>query len=139
MPHDSEKYNRGSDFYSDEAQEIMGKAPSWVIRWGITVVFIIFGLILLGCWFIKYPEIVEAPVTVTTINAPVDLITRYDGLLDTIYVANDGKVHEGGLIAVLSNPARYADVECVQKHLLQSSRIPAREAVTDGWIIGEYN
>ena len=25
------------NFHSEEAQEIMGRAPSWVVRWGITV------------------------------------------------------------------------------------------------------
>ena len=29
------------NFHSDEAQAIMGRAPSWVVRWGVTVVFVI--------------------------------------------------------------------------------------------------
>ena len=31
-----------NNFYSEEAQSIMGKAPSWVVRWGVTFFFIIF-------------------------------------------------------------------------------------------------
>ena len=34
-----------NNFHSEEAQEIMGRAPSWVVRWGITVIFVILALI----------------------------------------------------------------------------------------------
>ena len=44
---------RHDTFHSEEAQSILGRAPSWVVRWGVTVVFCIFGGILLGCYFIK--------------------------------------------------------------------------------------
>ena len=57
---------RHDTFYSEEAQSILGRAPSWVVRWGVTVVFCIFGGILLGCYFIKYPDTIEAPAVITT-------------------------------------------------------------------------
>lgn len=65
--------NRGS-FYSEEAREILGKIPSWIVRWGVTVIFVIFAGILLGCYFIEYPDTVEAPVEITTLNPPADLV-----------------------------------------------------------------
>lgn len=58
------------NFHSEEAQEIMGRAPSWVVRWGITVIFVILALIVLGCYIIKYPQTVTAPISITTVNAP---------------------------------------------------------------------
>lgn len=130
---------RNDNFHSEQAQEIMGKAPSWVVRRGITVVFAILTSILAGCWFIKYPEIVEAPVEITTLNPSAELITRYDGLIDTICVENHSTVRKGDLIAVLSNPADYADMERVERHLLTSSRLPLRETVKQEWIDGEYD
>ena len=42
-----------TNLYSDEAQAILGRAPSWVVRWGITVVVLIFAGIVLGGYFIK--------------------------------------------------------------------------------------
>ena len=71
-----------TNFYSDEAQSILGRAPSWVVRWGITVVFLIFVGIIVGCYFIKYPDTIEAPAVITTVNPPSDLVARYDGLID---------------------------------------------------------
>ncbi len=73
------------NFYSEEVQAIMGKAPAWVVRWGITVVLAIFVGILVGCWFVKYPDLIEAPASITTINPPADLVARemqkaYEGI-----------------------------------------------------------
>ena len=30
--------------YSDEVQEIMGRIPGWVVRWGLSVIFSIFNI-----------------------------------------------------------------------------------------------
>lgn len=126
------------NFHSTEAQQIMGKAPSWVIRWGITVLFAIFAGILLGCYFIKYPELVKAPVEITTLNPPVDLIARYDGLIDTIAVQNGQPVRKGELIAVLSNPADYHASIRVEELLEASFAEPLTQAVQQEWIGREY-
>lgn len=72
------------DFYSDEAQDIMGSIPPWVVRWGVTVIAAIFAGIVIGCCIIKYPQTVSAPITITTENPPSDLVARYSGLLDTV-------------------------------------------------------
>ena len=88
------------NFHSEEAQEIMGRAPSWVVRWGITVIFVILALIVLGCYIIKYPQTVTAPISITTVNAPSDLTARYDGLLDSVCVGNGENVRTGQLIAL---------------------------------------
>ena len=68
--------SRREHFYSEEAQAILGRAPSWVVRWGVTVVFCILAGIVLGCYFIKYPQTVTAPISITTINPPSDLAAR---------------------------------------------------------------
>jgi multidrug resistance efflux pump len=116
----------------------MGKAPSWVVRWGITVLFVIFAVILLGCWFIKYPEFVKAPVEITTLYPPVDLIARYDGLIDTIAVRNGDLVGKGNLMAVLANPADYRDVVTVECLLEKSEHKPPTQVVEEEWITSEY-
>ena len=102
-----------TNFYSDEAQSILGRAPSWVVRWGITVVFLIFVGIIVGCYFIKYPDTIEAPAVITTVNPPSDLVARYDGLIDTLCVKDKELVERGELIAVLHNAGE--DVPVPQK------------------------
>lgn len=68
-----------TNFYSEEAQSILGRAPSWVVRWGVTVVFCILAGIIAGCYFIRYPQTVTAPISITTINPPSDLAASETG------------------------------------------------------------
>lgn len=54
--------------HSVPVQEIMGVMPSWITRWGITILFSILLCILLGCFLIKYPEVVSASVTIQSFS-----------------------------------------------------------------------
>lgn len=125
-------------FYSEEAQEIIGSVPSWVVRWGITVVFVIFAGIVAGCYFIKYPQIVTAPITITTVNPPADLAARYDGLLDTVCVSNGDTVRQGQLLALFATPARYDDISTIERSLRSSCAEPLSVLVRREWLDETY-
>jgi len=125
-------------FYSEEAQEIIGSVPSWVVRWGITVVFVIFAGIVAGCYFIKYPQIVTAPITITTVNPPADLAARYDGLLDTVCVSNGDTVRQGQLLALFATPARYDDISAIERSLQGSCAEPLSALVRSEWLDETY-
>lgn len=130
MPHQEHQY-------SSEAQEILGRIPSWIVRWGVTVIFVIFAGILIGCYFIEYPDTVEAPVEITTVNPPADLVARYDGLIDSIYVADGQQVGRGMLVAVLRNAADWRDVEALTENLAVAEPGPGLAA--EAWLDGEYD
>lgn len=124
--------------YSEEAQEILGKIPSWIVRWGITVILVIFGGILICCYFIKYPDVVVAPISITTINPPSDLAARYTGLLDTVCIKNGQHVKKGQLLMLLSTPADYNDVVAIKQHLIASRDLLFSEMVSSPWADREY-
>lgn len=127
------------NFYSSETEDIMGKMPHWIIRWGITVVFLIMAGIVLGCYFIKYPETVQAPVVITTINPPADLVARYEGKIDSLYVSDGDMVYPGSVVAVLFNPADYAAVKMLEDNLTASyTQSDFKTVVLQPWIAGEY-
>ena len=50
-----ENWNNVPDYRSEEVREILGHIPHWIVRWGILLLFITIGLILLGSWVFKYP------------------------------------------------------------------------------------
>jgi Multidrug resistance efflux pump len=126
------------NFYSEEVQSIIGKAPSMVVRWGVTVVFIIFSLILLGCYFIKYPDVIVSTAEIITYNPPVDLITRSDGLIDKLSVKDGDIVRCGDLIAVLSNTAEYDDILYISNCLKESVSMSHRDLIQQEWLKGDY-
>lgn len=103
-----------STFHSDEVQEIMGRKPAWILRWGITVLLAIAAGIVLGCYFIKYPQTVSAEITLTSDYPPSDLAARVTGILDSVCVSNGDKVAPGQLLALVASAARYEDVILVE-------------------------
>ena len=51
---------------SDEVQEIISAVPSWMIRWGITLIFGLILMLVSLSWFIKYPDIIFGNAILTT-------------------------------------------------------------------------
>ena len=106
--------------YSDEVQEIMGRIPGWVIRWGLSVIFAIFIVLLGVAYFFKYPEVVTSSIILTTTNPPTELIARSTGKVEHILVENGQSVLPNELIAVLFSTADYRSVLQLEKVLSDS-------------------
>lgn len=51
--------------YDDDVQEILGKIPAWIVRWGISIVFIVLIGILIGCHFIRFPYVISAKIEIS--------------------------------------------------------------------------
>lgn len=43
-----EKDYRDIEIRSDEVQEVMNRIPSWILRWGTTVIFGVVSFIIIG-------------------------------------------------------------------------------------------
>ena len=111
--------NRNNLEHSREADEIFGRLPSWIIRWGITVIAGILAVLILACCLIKYPETVSSTIVLTSDNPPSDLRSRFSGILDSVYVKDGEAVEAGQLIALIATPAVYADV-CIVERLVDT-------------------
>jgi multidrug resistance efflux pump len=102
---------------SEEVQEIMSKMPHWIVRRGATVLFILVLLLLAGAYFIHYPDIVLAKVSITSANPPVKLVTQSSGKIQYLPVTNQQMVKADQLIGVIENPADYNQVIELKKWL----------------------
>jgi HlyD family secretion protein len=103
---------RQIEIRSEEVQEIMGFIPHWIIRWGITVIFIIIFLSLVGSWFFKYPDVIFSNVVLTTEHPPAPLVARVSGKIEELFVRDNQTVEEGAFIAIIENATN-------NNHLLQ--------------------
>lgn len=102
---------------SSEVQEIMGFIPHWIIRGGITVIFLIIILILIGSYFFKYPDIIMSTITVTTENPPATIVARSTGKIDALLVQDRQEVKEGDLLAIIENSANHTHLFQLQEQL----------------------
>lgn len=99
---------------SDEVQEILTEVPSWMIRYGITLVFAIILSVLILSWFIKYPETIEGSVELTTEQPPVKLVAKTSGYIQNIKFAEDDTVKSGQVIAELANPVNKETIDSLR-------------------------
>ena len=103
--------------HSEEAQEILGKIPSWTITWGETVIFFTFALIFLGSCLIKFPDRVQCSVTITTANSPINVVARTEGKIEAIIAKNDSHVVEDEILAVIASNADFESVLFLESRL----------------------
>ncbi len=104
---------------NEEIQQILGSAPGWILRWGITIVFFTV-LVLLGIsYLIKYPDIISAQVLLTTEKPPIRVISMNSGKLEKLMVSDQEEVKENQLIALLENPAKYRDILKLERYINQ--------------------
>lgn len=96
--------------YSEPVKEIMGHLPGRILKWGNTIILIVFAFFILFLWLIKYPDTVPAPVEITTVNPPVTLVSKLTGRIKNLYVKDKDRIDSGQLIAVMETAASIEDL-----------------------------
>ncbi len=109
--------------YSDTVKEIMGNPPRRILRWGTTIMLLIFVLFILFAWLIRYPDTIPAPVEITTTNPPITLVTKITGHINSFFVKEREKVSAGQLIAVMETTASMNEIELL-KHTIDTIKNP---------------
>jgi multidrug resistance efflux pump len=95
---------------SEEVQDILTKVPSWLIRWGTILIFVIILMLLFASWFLKYPDVVASQIVITTTIPPEKLVAKTSGRIETILVQDKSIVAPNEYLAVIENAANYNDV-----------------------------
>lgn len=102
---------------TEEIDEILGKTPNKIIRWGVSLIFSIVVILLIGSWFFKYPDFLSSTIEITTINPPANVIAKTNGKIDSIYVRNNETVNSNQILAIIENPANYEHIKILSKFL----------------------
>lgn len=110
MPENEKEHKDNIELRSEEVQEILTKPPAWIVRWGITLIFLFTLIILVLAFMIKYPDFVTAKVIVSTEQPTERIVARFSGALEDIYISNGDTVRVGQKLAVIRNTANSNDV-----------------------------
>ena len=102
---------------SPEMQEVMSEIPGSFLRWGLFMFFAIILAIVAVSWFISYPNIVTAPLTITTYNSPASLVARSSGKIAKLFVGNEDRVTENNEVALIFNQAEWEDIITVSSFI----------------------
>lgn len=125
---------------SEEVQEVMGQIPAWIVRWGITILFIVVLALLVGSYFFRYPDVITTEMTLTSRHPVAEVVARSSGKINELYVFNGQEVKMGSPLAVVENPARTEDVFRLKKLLARYQEQPERLSyylLQDVWLLGD--
>ncbi|MEN9326922.1 MAG: hypothetical protein RI943_1355, partial [Bacteroidota bacterium] len=81
-----EEINDGLKIYSEEVRDILSDPPKTILKWGNTILLGFITLLFLLSWYIKYPDIVVAPVVITTNIPPEKILAKTSGKIEAILV-----------------------------------------------------
>ncbi len=94
-------------------EDFIGVVPGWLLRRGNATLFGVFLALIVGAWMLEYPDVVSAPVTITTESPPAPVVARTSGRLAQLYVGDGDEVERGQWLAVVSNAADTEDVRAL--------------------------
>ena len=128
---------------SPEITEIISRPPSWLLRWGASLMaLIIVGLIVLS-WVVRYPDVVQAPLYLTTARAPYLITPKINGRIRQILVHDNQAVRFGQTLAVMESSANYDEVKLLKirvaslRETVFTGRIPSTFAIDNFTHLGE--
>jgi multidrug resistance efflux pump len=105
-----ENKNTSIELRSEEVQELLSRVPHWLIRWGSVVVLTILVMLLLISYIVKYPDIVNSDIVITTNVPPQKLIAKISGKIEAILISDKSNITTNTPLAVIENTANYKDV-----------------------------
>lgn len=130
------KIDNGIELRSEEFQEVLGKIPSWILRWGMVFLSGIFLLLLMGSAVFRYPDIIMATVQLTGRQPVATVVAKSSGKLQCLYVKDNSYVEKGEYLALVENEASTMDVIYLRNFLnkkvpweLNSLVLPKRKLI----------
>ncbi len=105
---------------SDAISDIVSHRPDFLVRWGITIFFVLLLLLLFVCWMIQYPDTVNAHAKLTCLNAPKNIIAKTDGKLQKLYVSEGQQVQAGQMLGYMESIASPQEVTALSERLERS-------------------
>jgi len=88
---------------SEQLQDIVSARPGFLVQWGNTFFLAILTLVIVACWFVRYPDLVQASAKMTSINAPKPVTCQTNGKLIKLFVSENQKVKRGQVIGYIES------------------------------------
>lgn len=126
----------------DEVQYLLGKPPEWILRRGTAITLTGAILAIVVAWFIRYPDVVTAPVSIVTDRPAIRLVSISGGTIADVLVKEKERVAAGDVLLCIENPANWQHVLALEKELdallsdpLTTDELTAENILSD-WELG---
>jgi len=142
------EHHEEMEIRSEEVQEILGTPPGWMVRWGTILILVALMVMAWLSWYFRYPEKIEAPITITTTIPPTDVIAEANGYLAELLVEDGDTVQQGEVLGLIQSPVAFDDVIYLEKYLINLEKLdetailssrPDRNLVLDNTLQEAYS
>jgi multidrug resistance efflux pump len=96
--------------HGNEIEEIISNKPPSIVRWGTVYFLILLLLLALICWFIQYPDLVNAKAKLTSINAPKEVVTKQSGKLIKLFAKEGEQAKQGQVLGYIESTAHHEEI-----------------------------
>lgn len=126
IPVDSSEDNRleialtfSDNVHSEEIHEIITAVPSWIIRCGITLIFVILIGILLMSALISYPDVIKTGLKVNSLNSPKPVVAKMNAKLTALLAQDGDAVKENQILAYIESTGKPQDILEINTRLIK--------------------
>ena len=103
--------------HSEEMVEMIDSAPKNIIKWGETVIGIVFVILIIGSFLFKYPDTITCQATISPEEPGVWIVAKNSGKMKELLGKEGDSVRKDQIIAVIENTAKTEDVLQVERDL----------------------
>lgn len=131
----AENNTQPADFIHDEVNEVLGKTPIGLVRWGNTMLLIIVVALLGVSCLVYYPDVITGRATIIPGGNSLISTPAYETNLEKIFVKEGDNISKGQIVCLLTsvNDPAHTDtliapqngIARLQRVLNQSNILPA--------------
>ncbi|MNJ83702.1 Hemolysin secretion protein D, chromosomal [compost metagenome] len=100
----------GIELKSEAMNALLSSPPSWIVKSGSSLFFVVLILVVFLSWFIQYPDEITGEVVVTSSKAPIELSNQSYIQLKSLNVVENEEVKSGDVIAQFDLHAKTEDI-----------------------------
>jgi multidrug efflux pump subunit AcrA (membrane-fusion protein) len=97
-----EKTVSAKQVHSDDIQEIIGAPPSWLLKWGISILLMILLILLSLSTIISYPDVINTQLKIRSVQQPVTVSAPHKGRLLKVLTRNSDIIKEKQALAIVA-------------------------------------
>jgi len=103
------------EIHTEEVNDILSRPPVWIVSWGISLFLAIIVVFFTGSIFFTYPDVITAPVTISSTHLPVQLRAKTGGKIERFLVQEGEAVTAGSVVAIIESATDYSDYKTLQQ------------------------
>ncbi len=103
--------------HNDNINYLLKRKLSFMLRYGMTFLFLLGFAVLASLYFIKAPDTLEGRFILSSSNPPKNMVAKVNGRIVQQLVGNDTKVNKGDVLLVLESVADENEINQLENEL----------------------